>query len=294
MKKTVLFLLIFGQIAMLQSCFTLEPNELALKQVRGKLIGETLKPGRYSYNPINTKIITYDMRVQSYTETNQYATYDGLEITADMNLLYHIKPESVKDVFLKFGTNYEKRLISSNFRSIVQEVYIKYKANDLVIQKEVLELEIIKRLKTSMEPFGFDVDNVLIRDLDMPIEVLQAIKDKVKAEQVAKLKQIEIENERRALDFELEKQRKEADFSIEKEKKEAERLQIEAEAIKKYQFTINETLTDKLLQYKSIEISKGLVTSVNAKVIITDGKSPIMVNAANDNAAALSAIRPRQ
>jgi hypothetical protein len=36
-------------------------------------------------------------------------------------------------------------------------------------------------------------------------------------------------------------------------------------------------LTDRMLKYKSIEVTKELVKSPNAKVIITDGKS-MMVN----------------
>jgi hypothetical protein len=58
-------------------------------------------------------------------------------------------------------------------------------------------------------------------------------------------------------------------------------MQIEANAIKNYQLTINPSLTDKLLKYKSIEVTKELVKSPNAKVIITDGKT-MMLNNVND------------
>jgi hypothetical protein len=45
-----------------------------------------------------------------------------------------------------------------------------------------------------------------------------------------------------------------------------------------YQNTINASLTDRLLKYKSIEVTKELVTSPNAKIIITDGKSMMLNN----------------
>jgi len=55
-------------------------------------------------------------------------------------------------------------------------------------------------------------------------------------------------------------------------------MQIEANAIKNYQNTINSSLTDKLLKYKSIEVTKELVKSPNAKIIITDGRSMMLNN----------------
>jgi prohibitin 1 len=68
------------------------------------------------------------------------------------------------------------------------------------------------------------------------------------------------------------------EFVIQKAVKEAERLSIEAEGIKKAQNIIDSSLTESLLKYNYIEMLKGLSTSPNAKVIITDGKLPVMIN----------------
>jgi hypothetical protein len=58
-------------------------------------------------------------------------------------------------------------------------------------------------------------------------------------------------------------------------------MQIDANAIKNYQYTINQSLTDKVLKFKSIEITRELMKSTNAKIIITDGKS-MMLNSITD------------
>jgi len=263
----------------MQSCIVIQPNQLGLKQRLGKLHQETLKPGSHFLNPFTSIVYRYDMRIQKYNEIDEYPTQEGLEVKADMNLLYHIKPEAVRDIHLKFGPGFQKQFISSNFRSIIREVYIRYDSKELIIKKEELEDEIIKRLKPVMAPYGFEVDDVLVSDIDLPAEVNQAIKNKVKAEQVAKEKVIDIENDRRQVDFDIEKQRKVSEFSVEQEKRMAERKQIEAEAIKKYQLTINESITEKLLKYKELEITKELVNSPNSKLIITDGKSPVTIHA---------------
>jgi prohibitin 1 len=111
--------------------------------------------------------------------------------------------------------------------------------------------------------------------------VLRAIEDKAKADQVAKLTKLELQTKREQEDFDIETREKELKFALEKQRSDSLVMQIDANAIKNYQNTINSTLTDRLLKYKSIEVTKALVASPNAKVIITDGKS-MMVNNIGD------------
>jgi len=90
----------------------------------------------------------------------------------------------------------------------------------------------------------------------MPPQIFQAVENKLKSEQ-------------ESLQME---------FVISKQKKEAERMQIEAEAIKNYNKTVSESLNEMMVKWSGVQVLKGLVTSPNAKVIITDGKSPMMIN----------------
>ena len=137
--------------------------------------------------------------------------------------------------------------------------------------------------------YGFEMDLVMLKQVDLPANVIATIQAKLNAEETAKKTMIDNEVKRNELDFQLEKdlklkeleiqkQRLEIDFSIEKQKKEAERILIEAEAIKKQQEIVNSTLTDKLIKLKSLEITRDLVKSNNTKIIISDGKSPVILN----------------
>jgi prohibitin 1 len=55
-------------------------------------------------------------------------------------------------------------------------------------------------------------------------------------------------------------------------------MQIDASAIKNFNFMIGPSLTDRILKFKGVEAEKELSKSPNAKVIITDGKSPMLNN----------------
>ena len=67
------------------------------------------------------------------------------------------------------------------------------------------------------------------------------------------------------------------EFILKQERLEAERKIIEATGSKDAQKIISEGLTEQIIQIRSIEAFLELAKSPNAKVIITDGKTPYLV-----------------
>jgi regulator of protease activity HflC (stomatin/prohibitin superfamily) len=67
-------------------------------------------------------------------------------------------------------------------------------------------------------------------------------------------------------------------FVLEREEQEAQRLITQATGIRDAQRIVNEGLTPLLIQYKSIEAFQELAKSSNAKTIITDGKTPLLID----------------
>jgi regulator of protease activity HflC (stomatin/prohibitin superfamily) len=64
-----------------------------------------------------------------------------------------------------------------------------------------------------------------------------------------------------------------------KEQKEAERKKIEAEGIKNYQQIISLGLSELLIRWNTVQAFEKLSASPNTKTIITNGGSPMMLNA---------------
>jgi prohibitin 1 len=90
------------------------------------------------------------------------------------------------------------------------------------------------------------VENILLRDLQLPDTLKHAIEAKQQAQQEA--------------------QRME--FVLQREKQEAERKRVEAGGIKDFQDIVSQGISDKLLEWKGIEATMELVKSQNAKVIV--------------------------
>lgn len=239
------------------ACAIVRPGEVGIKQQLGRIERVSLPQGAYTFNPFITTIIKIPVRTVEALNTLEVPTKEGLTVKAEISLLYHINPEASTSVYTHYGLNYQEVIVESNFRAVVRHITGTYLAKDLfAVDRKLIEKEIFDETAAGISDKGFIVDAVLLKSITMPPQIFQAVENKLKAEQEAL----------------------QMDFIINKQKKEAERMQIEAEAIKKYNQTISESLSDLLVKWNGVQVLKDLVTSPNSKVIITDGKSPMIIN----------------
>jgi regulator of protease activity HflC (stomatin/prohibitin superfamily) len=253
MKTTILMLL----LCLLSSCAIVRPGEVGLKQKLGRLQKESLNQGPHGFNPFIARIIKVKTRTVEAFNVLDVPTKEGLTVKSEIALLYHVKPEAAASVYINYGVNYQEIIVESNFRAVVRHVSGMYVAKDLfAVDRKKIEKEIHDEIVAGISEKGFEVDAVLLKSITMPPQIFQAVENKLKAEQ----------------------ETMQMEFVISKQKKEAERMQIEAEAIKNYNRTISESLSDLMIKWNSVQVMKELVTSPNSKIIVTDGKSPLILN----------------
>lgn len=243
----------------LASCTVVRPGEVAMKQRLGKLIDRSFMGGPVLFNPFITKVIKLDTRIIEKFNVLPLPTKEGLSVNAEITLLYHIDPSLAQSIYTHFGKNYEEIIVLSNFRATAREISARYNAKELYATERLkIEKAIFDELTSHIGSHGFIVDAVLLKDIDLPAQMMKAIENKVTAEQAA----LQME------------------FVIEKQRKEAERMIIEATAVKQAQDIINSSLTDKQLQYNQIEALKSLTNSPNSKIIITSPNvGSVLINA---------------
>jgi regulator of protease activity HflC (stomatin/prohibitin superfamily) len=241
----------------LASCAIVRPGEVGIKQQLGKIKRAVLPQGAYLFNPFITTVKKIPVRTVEALNSLDVPTKEGLTVKAEIALLYHVTPEASTRIYTNYGMNYQEVIVESNFRAVVRHITGTYFAKDLfAIDRKSIEKEIFNEVSAGITDKGFTVDAVLLKSITMPPQIFQAVENKLKAEQ-------------ESLQME---------FIISKQKKEAERMQIEAEAIKNYNRTVSESLSELLVKWNGVQVLKELVTSPNSKVIITDGKSPMIIN----------------
>jgi prohibitin 1 len=252
MKQFAFILL--GSI-LLSSCAVVRPGQVGVRTTFGKFNGEPKNGGLLWFNPFTSSIEKVPIRTINRELTIDLPSKEGLTIRSDISILYHIKPEMVQKVIAEIGTDYDK-IITAVFRSASADVCAKYFAKDMHSGiRDGIEREITEKMNSYLKDRGFVIEYVLLKSIILPPGLARAIEDKLEAEQQA--------------------QRME--FVLIQEEKEAERKRIEAEGTRKAQKIVSDGLTPEILKLRSIEVLRDLAKSPNAKVIVTDGKTPVIM-----------------
>lgn len=286
-KFSIVYIIVITAI-ILGGCAIVRPGEVALKVRYGKIQPNILQPGVHLRGIFFTRIKRFSTRVTEYSNKIDFHSTEGIEVTSEITMLYHLVPDSAISIYPKFDSNYENELIINNLVTAMRKEGLNHKAVELITQRAEIEQAIKDKLTSTIGKYGFVIDNVLLKTVHLPDEVTKAIQAKLTAEQVSKRTDIDLEIQRKNLDYQIEKDKKEAElevakqrialnFIVEKQNKETERLLIESQGIKKSQDILNSSITDKLIKFKALEITRDLVKSPNTKVIITDAKSPVLL-----------------
>ncbi|MBI2721940.1 MAG: prohibitin family protein [Bacteroidetes bacterium] len=289
-KEKSIYLFVSLVVAMLLTrCTVIHPGEVGLKIKYGKIQDRVLLPGAHPRGIFGKRVVRFDSRIKEYEGKFNFHTEEGIEINADITLTYHLIPDSTKSIYTKFGKDYQNIVIVDNLVSVIRVDGATHKSSELLNARSEMEKSIKNNMNAIIKPYGFEVDLVLLQHIALPPQVVATIEAKMNAVEISKKMEIDLEIKKKNRDYDLETQKKEAeleitkqrlalDFVIEKQKKETERLLIESEGLKKSQDILNSSITDKLIKFKSLDITKELVKSSNTKIIITDGKSPVILS----------------
>lgn len=252
-KKT---LSVIAAALFLTSCAVIRPGEVGVKQTLGKLNDKPVEEGVRFFNPFTTTFIRVPIRTTNVEQTLLLPSKEGLTITAEVSVLYNIEKNEAPNIIKDIGKHYERNVLINTLRSSAANISAEYFAKDMhSTRRNEIERSIQDKMNEVLSEKGFDVQAVLLKSINLPARLSSAIEDKLRAEQ----------------------QFQEMEFVVQRELKEADRKRAEAEGIRDAQAIINQGLTPLLIQYQSIQAFRELSRSNNAKIIITDGKAPIMV-----------------
>ena len=86
----------------------------------GRVTGETLGEGIHVINPLKTN---NEMSIQTQTikESASVPSSEGLMMSLDTSLIYHLNPDHAADVFQKIGADYENVVVEPTLRSAIRE-----------------------------------------------------------------------------------------------------------------------------------------------------------------------------
>jgi prohibitin 1 len=255
MRNLSITILVLGLFC--TSCAVVRPGEVGIKQTLGKFSKEVKTQGTVIYNPLISRVIKESTKTSNIKLVLTLPSKEGLSVNSEISILYRLQANKVASVLENLGQSYES-VITSVFRSAASDVCAKFFAKDMHSgMRADIEREILEKMKVNLEKQadGIDLIAVLMKRIQLPSGLASSIERKLQAEQDAmRLK-----------------------FVLQQETLEAERKIINAKGERDAQLIIAEGLTPEVLKLKAIEAFKELAKSENAKTIITDGKTPLII-----------------
>lgn len=246
---TIVGLAIIALIAVILffNCVTrIDTGNVGVLTLFGRVTGETLPEGIHLINPLKT-VNEMSIRSQSVKESASVPSSEGLMMALDTSLIYHLNPDRAAEVFQKLGPRYEDVVVEPSLRSAIREATASHTANALYSgERDAVAKQIFESLNAQLTARGMIIENILLRDIQLPATLKQSIELKQQAEQEALA----------------------MNFRLQKETQEAQRKRIEAQGVRDFQQIVAQGITPSLLEWKGIEATETLAKSPNTKVVV--------------------------
>jgi regulator of protease activity HflC (stomatin/prohibitin superfamily) len=248
----------------------IDAGKVCVKSLYGRVQPDVLESGLHLINPL-LDVTDFDIQTQNYTMSAVHSegaqegddairvlSNDGLEVVIDLTVLYKITPTDAPKIFKQIGVNYTDKIVRPVTRTRIRDNAVYYDAVALYSTKRnEFQQRIFKSIEEDFKARGLILEQLLIRNINLPPSVKASIESKINAEQDAQ----------------------KMTFVLQKEKQEAERKRVEAQGIADYQRIISSGLTDKQLQYEQIKAQKEIATSPNTKIIFMGkGSAPVILS----------------
>lgn len=240
---------------------------LWLRLFGGTMTSSYLDEGMHVIFPWD-EVIIYDARLQNRARIYDTISSNGLGMQVEIAIRYRINRDTVGFLHQMVGPDYDEVLVYPEIGAHARELIARYTPEQLYSEtRAFIQAQLLERMVTqlgaslgnqSVRGRLVDVEDVLIRSVNLPPRIQSAIERKAEQYQAS-------------LEY---------DFRLQREQKERERKKIEAEGIRDFQDTVAKTITPEYLRLRGIEATMSLATSQNSKIIVIGGKDglPLILN----------------
>jgi regulator of protease activity HflC (stomatin/prohibitin superfamily) len=189
-----------------------------------------------------------------------FQTSEGMAVSADIGITYHLKPESIPIIFQKYRRGmYEIThvFIRNYIRDAINKSASRTRIEDLYSGKESFFEDVESHVRSDLSSMGIEISRIyLIGRFHFPPTVITALNSKIEAMQRAQQR----ENELREAEAEAKKQ-------IAKAEGQARCSLLQAEAEAQANLVLAKSVTPELIQWQSVQKWDGKLPQVTGKTV---------------------------
>ena len=264
-------------VLLLVNCVkTVPPGRVGVASLFGNVVKEPYSQGFHIVNPLY-KWTMFDAREKTHKEIANVPSQDQLQTKLEVSVQYRINGAVAPFILEETGDAEQAVIVHliPKLRSLLREQGKSIKrAEDFFLEstQDTLQVALTSSLRDYLEPKGILVTDVLIRDIELPPFIREAIEAKKEREQAVEREKAELDRVR----TELEQQVARAEAERRASEEEAARRRIIADA-QAYEITeINKAISQNpaYIQLQSLEALKAISKDPAAKVYFMNGDSP--------------------
>lgn len=209
----------------------LERSSFLVNEGERGVCDDTLLPGTYYFNPYEKQVESIDIRSHQFNLSQPdspdrgneitFPSFDGFEISMEGNIEWHIDPERVAEVFVKYKDNnremkicVQEKIILPNARAFIRIEGSKYMARDFIsgLTREKFQNTFFENLYTSCKHEGIVIKAARVTKCTPPDRICVPIQNREMAIRNREKYEQEMEREKEQIKLKMEATRK--DFEI--------------------------------------------------------------------------------
>lgn len=246
-------------IAAFQFSFVVHPGEVGIVVTLGHV--QAYPQGYHFRAPYVSTVERMSTKTQLLKQENVIPTKEGLAVRLDTAVLYRLNTSEAARIYSEVGLDYKSVILEPEAASAVRGMTSEMDAKALYSSgRSTIQNSVKKDLEIKLGPRGIIIEDVLLKDIELPDQLAKAIEAKAQAEQDAAR----------------------MEFVLRKETQEAQRKAIEAQGIADFQRIVSEGISEELLKWKGVEATEKFSDSANTKIVImgNSGNSlPVILSA---------------
>jgi regulator of protease activity HflC (stomatin/prohibitin superfamily) len=194
----------------------------------------------------------WNVKKQEITQEIQVPSSEGLIVGLDATLIWQYRADRMAEMRQTIGSHPDETILLPYFRDTMRAAVAGFEVKQIYSDKgrRAIASAAIAEMREDLEPQGFIISDVLLRDVKLPEKFKEAIEAKLAAEQKVAEKE-----------FERQQAVKEAEIEV-----------ARASGAAQAQTIINSTLTENYLRYRWIET---LNKNPNVIYVATEANLPI-------------------
>ena len=236
-KKLIIIGLVvaFVLVTVFSSFQIISSGEVGLKVRFGKIVDTSLNEGLNLKIPYIEQIQKVNIKVQKVEIPAESSTKDMQIINTTIAVNYRVDSKKASSLYRNVGNNYEPTVLIPAIQESIKSAIANYNAEEIITKRSDVSKNCLSALQEKVEKYGIIIDNFNLTDLSFSAEYTRAIEDKQVAEQ-----------------------------NLERAKLDAQAKIVEAEATKKSNDLLKQSLTDELIAKQFIEKWDGKLPTTYA------------------------------